>query len=182
MDDFLDSHREARAERPRQQSNLLWWILGAGAVGMLICCGGGIGGLAYLGTYAPDTAVYTGNRIPADFLSTVKSVGALDDDEKILFFYSDAITDIRDGFYFVSDQKVVIYAQQKGDSALNKISFDQIADHDLYRDESFFEDSEITLRLKDGQVLSFPVSSEHDRDQKFFDAIVERVEAVSDKE
>ena len=84
------------------------------------------------------------------------------------------MTDISAGFYFVSDRKVVIYSQATGDSPLTAIPFDDIIEVKLYRNESFFEDSEIMLYLEDGQVLSFPVSSEYERDQLFFDAIHDR--------
>jgi hypothetical protein len=126
-------------------------------------------------------AIYTGNRIPSEFLRTIESVGALDDDESILYFYSDAMTDIRDGFYFVSDRKVVIYSQATGESPLAAIPFDDIVDVELYRNESFFVDSEITIYLKDGRVLSLPVSSEYDRDQQFFDAIHDRIDKTSER-
>ena len=90
------------------------------------------------------------------------------------------MTDIRDGFYFISDRKVVIYSEGTGDSPLTAIPFDDIIDVALYRNKSFFEDSEITLHLEDGQVLSFPVSSEYHRDQQFFDAIHDRTAKASE--
>ena len=145
------------------------FFIGGGAIAVVVC-GGIISFFAYIAAVGPETSVYTSNRIPSRFLRTIESIGALDKDEKIQFFYSDALTDIRDGFYFVSNKKVVLYSQTT-DSPLTKISFKDIMDVDMIRDESFFEDSEITLYLHDGQVHSFPVSSEHDRDKQFLNAI-----------
>ena len=137
---------------------------------VILPCGGCFAFLAYMGSVGPETSVYTGNQVPKRFINTMKSVKALDEEEEIRFFYSDGLTDIRDGFYFVSDKKVVSY-QQNAATPLTIVQFGEISDLDLFRDESFFEDSMITLELDDGRVVSFPVSSEHDRDQKFFDAI-----------
>ncbi len=170
-----DRFGDDRPQQPPQRISLLLWLLGgAGAVGML-CCGGLVAGLLYLGAYAPETSVYVGNQTPNRFLDTAKSVGALDDDEKVLYFYSDALTDIREGFYFVSDKKVAVYSQSAGQSPLTVIAFDDIVDLELFRVEGFFQDSQITIYFGDDEVISFPVSSEFNRDQSFFDAIERQV-------
>ncbi len=177
MQDFTDRPQFGQVPAPpRRQSRGLLWLLGGCGVVAVLGCGGILTAIAFLGMYAPDTSVYTGNRVPARFLETVKSVDALDDDETILFFYSDALTDIRDGFYFVSNKKVVIYSQEMGEEPLRVIPFGEIDEAELLRNESFFEDSIITLYLKDGQVVSLPVSSEYDRDEQFFQSIDDRIE------
>lgn len=175
MRDFTNSPLlEPTGERPHRSSCAIWWLVGGAAGFILLSCGGILGFMVYLGAYGPETSVYTGNRIPSRFLRTIDSVGALDDDETIVYFYSDAMTDIRDGFYFVSSKKVAVYSQQTGDEPLTAIPFEEIEDVDLYRNESFFEDSEITVYLKNGRIVSFPVSSEFDRDQQFYEAIQDR--------
>jgi hypothetical protein len=114
--------------------------------------------------------------VPKRFITIMRDVGALEDGERIDFFYSDNFSDIRDGFYFVSDRRVVIYAQDAGDTPLTSVAFDQIAQADLVRDTSFIDDSEIILELHDGRVLLFPVSSERDRDIFFHQAIERRID------
>jgi hypothetical protein len=153
----------------------LWLLVGAG---VLFClpCGGVFAWVFYIGAVGPETSVYTGNQVPARFVSTMKDVGALDDDESILYFYSDAMTDIRNGFYFVSDKRVVVYSNQTGGTPLTAVPFDEITEVDIVRDESFFEDSVITLELECGLPVSFPVSSDAGGDQRFFDAIQSRVD------
>ncbi len=167
---------------PRHRSGrpLWFWLLVGTGLFVILSCGGILVWVMYIATVSPATSVYTGNQVPARFTNTMRRVGALDDDETILYFYSDAMfSDIRDGFYFVSDKKVVIYSESAGGAPLTVVQFDEIADVDLYRNESFFEDSEITLELKDGRPLSFPVSSELDRDQRFLDTIKSRVSGLS---
>ncbi len=159
------------AQPARKGTGVLWWFLGLGALLCIVCCGGLIAGLAYIGVEGPETSVYTGNQVPARYVKTMREVGALDPNENIRYFYSDSLVDIRDGFYFISNKKLVIFIDDGRESPLTVIPFDQIESTEIFRNESFFEDSEITVVMKDGEVLAFPVSSEFDRDQQFFDAI-----------
>jgi hypothetical protein len=88
----------------RGGSNVLLWVLvGAGGF-FALACGGCFLWVVYLGTHAPETSVYTGNRVPNEYREIMKEVGALEEGEKILFFYSDALANIRNKFYFVSDK------------------------------------------------------------------------------
>ena len=82
---------------------------------------------------------------------------------------------IEEGFYYVSDRKVVTYNDDGRVTPLIEMPFGDITDIYLERDESFLIDSEITIELKDGTWVSFPVSSEHDRDEKFADEIRKRI-------
>ncbi len=162
--------------RPAQQWRPLWWIAGGFAVVMLICCGGIGVGVMYIGIAGPETSVYVGNQVPERFLSTAREVGALDDDEKVRFFYSDSLVNIREGFYFVSDRKVAIYIEDGRETPLISVAFDDIASANISRDESFFEDSQIMIETTDGELIAFPVSSEFDRDEAFFKAIEEKIQ------
>jgi hypothetical protein len=134
------------------------------------------GFVVYGGAVGPEIHVYPGNLVPKRFITIMRDVGALEDGEQIDFFYSDSFSDIRDGFYFVSDRRVVIYAQDAGDTPLTSVAFDQIAQAHLLRDTSFIDDSEIVLELHDGRVLPFPASSERDRDVLFHQAIERRID------
>lgn len=160
--------------QPKKSSNAIWWIFGGcGTICVLVCCGG-FAGVMWLGATAPETSVYTGNQVPARFIDTMKEVGALEDGESIVYFYSDGITSIKEGFYFVSDRKVVVYAEHLQDK-LTIIPFEDIESTSLSRDTSFFEDSQITIVKRNGEFVSFPVSSELDRDVQFNDQIEMRI-------
>jgi hypothetical protein len=158
---------------PRSGRVWVWVLVAVGGVTMLLC-GGVVAWVVYLAAYGPETSVYTGNQVPRRYIEIMKSVGALDDDETILYFYSDAMTDIRDGFYFVSDKKVVVYVQS-AEEPLTVVHFDEIAMSELRHSDALFTDGEITLMLKDGRPISFPVSGESGKDQKFLDAIRQRM-------
>ena len=156
--------------KPRRRTPTWVWVLLGIGVFVVLSCGGCLTWIMYVGSIGPHTYVYAGNQVPAPFMETMRNVGALEDGENVRFFYSDALTDIRDGFYFVSDQRVVVYAQESV-APLISVPFDQIAEADLSRDMSLLVDSIITLSLTDGSPVAFPVSSESDGDQRFYDEI-----------
>ena len=63
-----------------------------------------------VGSIGPDTAVYTGRQIPKRFMETIRSLNLLKEDEQIRYFYSDALIDIKNGLYFVTDKNLVLYS------------------------------------------------------------------------
>ena len=85
-------------------------------------------------------------------------------------FYSDALSDIREGFYFLSDRKVAVYIHSAATPA-TAVRFDQIKDASFSGSDSEWTDSSITLTLKDGSTVSFPVSTELGRDKLSFKTI-----------
>jgi hypothetical protein len=177
MQDFSENRPESEQYQPRPHRRshaLIWCLVGFGLL-VLLSCGGLFGWAVWIGLHGPETHVYTGNQLPGAYIETIKDVGALNDNEKILYFYSDALLDIRDGFCFVSNQKLVLYSETSGTDPLTVISFQDIKELDIVRDDSFWFDSQITVFLTDGVPVSFPVSSELERDMKFFKAIESRV-------
>ena len=141
----------------------------------MLACGGAFGFLVYVGVEGPDTSVYVGSSVPKKYLDTARAVNALEDGEQVEYFYSDQLMDIRGGFYMTTDRRVVVYREEVGEPLL-AMPYSDIARADLSRDESFFEDSQIELELKNGQLVMFPVSSEHDRDVHVHEKIVEHME------
>jgi len=159
-------------EYPQRRRGLPWWgwlIIGI-VLFFILSCGGLFAFFAYVGSKGPDIKAYTVHELPQEYLTMVQNLGLLEHGEEIRFFYSDALMDIRDGLYFVSDRRVVIYRHDAA-KPTTTVRFDDIADAELQRDTSFFNDSTITLTLKNGEVIFFPVSSELDRDEHFFNAI-----------
>lgn len=159
---------------PRPKRRIWLWVLLSVAGVMVLSCGGCLTFLFYVGLYTPDTAVYAGNQVPSEFVDAMRAVGALEEGEKIRFFYSDALFDIRDGFYFVSDQRVVVY-QQEAATPLTTAPFDEIESVDITRGPSWWEDGQIILLLKDGTPVGFPISREEDGDLRFLEEIQKHI-------
>lgn len=125
-----------------------------------------------IGCDGPETYIYLGHQVPKKYIEEVKNLGLLQNDEKIKYFYSDAITDIKEGIYFVTDQKLVLY-NNEWQEPKTIIMFDEIISLDVEYNDSFYEDSYIMVET-DELELDFPVSSEKKRDKDFYNYILQK--------
>jgi len=129
-------------------------------------CSGGIVFIMYLGFYGPEISVYIGHPMAITIHAYHRRLWTT------MRKFSSSIRTQRLTSVMPSTspvtERVVIYSQANHDPPLTAIPFADIVDVELYRNESFFEDSEITLYFEDDQVFSVPVSSEFDRDQQCF--------------
>ena len=139
----------------------------------------GLIGLVILGSLVPETYVYLGRQIPKNYLSEIRSLGLIAEDEKIKYFYTDALFDIKEGMYFVTDKNLVLYSSN-WEEPETMIPFDQIASIEVQYDDSFFEDTSVFVTTHSGMEVSFPVSSEKGRDRKFVEAIQEELDVEQD--
>jgi|GEM_PF-4699739 len=85
--------------------NIFGLILG-GLIGIVFI------GLVILGNMAPETSVYLGHQIPKKYLSEIRSLGLLGENDNIKYFYTDTVFDIKESLYFVTDKNLVLYCQQ----------------------------------------------------------------------
>lgn len=148
-------------------------VLAVFACLLVLVCGGGMLCVMYVGVMGPATYVYPSDQTPQRFLTAAQEVGALQPGENVEFFYSTGFTDVKEGFTYVSDQKVVVYDPEV-EPPLATINYGDIKELDFERDESFLGDSIITVEVG-GSYIFIPVSSERDRDVDFYEAIRARV-------
>ena len=157
--------RYPQQQRPRRR---IWpWVLTAL---LLIFVGLPLGIIIYAGVVGPETMVVSGRQISARYVERISELGLLERGEKIHYFYSDALFDIEDGMYFLTDRKVVLYCADWHEPRI-ALPFSKIADMELVADESFLTDSTIVLTLDDKTDVTFPVSSEGGGDRRFFEAL-----------
>jgi hypothetical protein len=146
-----------------------WVLIVLGAL-VLLSCAGLFAFVAYVGSAGPGTRVYTANEVPRKYVDLSTQLGLLDPGEKVRFFYSDALTDVRGGMYMVTDKKVVVYIEDAQTPA-TIVPFGRIEEATLDASDSDWVDGTITLVLADGSAVTFPVSAEGGRDKLMFDAI-----------
>lgn len=146
------------------------------AIALLIVCIAAliVGGLLYIGVVGPETFVVSGRQMTKAHSRIIRELDLLEDSERIQYFYSDALTNIRKGMYFVTDRKLVLYNANWEEPKL-VAPFAAVTDTQLERNESFFEDSYITIRLDNGEVWMFPVSSERGNDKAFYEYLISRI-------
>jgi hypothetical protein len=123
---------------------------------------------------APDVSVYVGRQVPKRFMTTIRSLHLLEEDEQITYFYSDAFFDIKAGLYFVTDNKLVLYSSDWEEPEII-VSLDQIASLDAVYDNSFLTDTAVHVTTDSGVAYSFPLSSDKGLDKKFVEAVKKKM-------
>ena len=106
-------------------------------------------------------------------MAQIRKLDLLEPGEQIQYFYSDALLNIEEGMYFLTDRKVVIYSRSFDDPAII-IPFSEIVDVEVTFSDSWFEDSVITMTLADDTYNWFPVSSEGGGDKKVYETLKKR--------
>ena len=129
----------------------------------------------YVGAVGPDTKVMSGRQVPARFLAQIRKLEVLEPDEQIRYFYSDALVNIEEGFYLLTDRKVVVYSRTYEEPAV-LVPFHEIEEIDAAFSDTWLDDSWITLTLTDGTLVSFPASSEGGGDHKMYDTLKKHIE------
>jgi len=130
-----------------------------------LCVGAFVLLLLYIGMVSPETYIYRGENIPPRFMKKIQGHGLLEKQETIQYFYSDGLWDMDEGFYFVTDNNLVLYSNE-WDPKQNIIPFEQITYVSAVYNDGFFVDSIVTVDT-DVFEYSFPLSSEKGRDHKF---------------
>ena len=142
------------------------------AIGVIIAIGTllsiGIVCLFVLSIFGPEIHVVNGKQIPKRHMNQIESLGLLDEGEQIAYFYSDALSDIREGMYFVSDKNLVVYSEDWDPPAIIT-PFEDILELSADYNASFWEDSLIWVRLTDETEFAIPVSSDRGGDKRFFE-------------
>lgn len=128
--------------------------------------------LMVIGSISPEIEVIPGKQVNEEYIKFVYDEDILSENEEIQFWYSDAVLDFKEGFYFFTDKKVVVYSQQ-WQNPLISIPFSEITYIEFAQDPSFFEDSRITLTLIDDSIIFFPVSSDNSGDERFYGRLFE---------
>jgi hypothetical protein len=149
-----------------------WLVVGGAVVGTLAA--GIVVLLAFIGAVAPETSVVAGAQMRKSHLAKIRSLGLLEPGEEVRYFYSDALFNIEDGHYFLTDRKLVIYSREFDEPAI-VVPFREIASVTAEWNDSFFEDSSVLVELDDGQVVWFPLSSEKGLDRVFVEEIKRHV-------
>lgn len=155
---------------PPRKSNVIKWVIVL-VIGVPVSVCVAIGAVCmYIGAMSPDAKVLSGRQVPARFVRQIRDLGVLQADEQIEYFYSDALTNIENGFYLLTDRKVVVYSREFEEPAII-VPFEDIVDAEAEYSDTWLEDGTIVLTLSDGTSVSFPVSSQGGGDRRMFSAL-----------
>ncbi|WP_028863573.1 hypothetical protein [Psychromonas aquimarina] len=139
-----------------------------------VIIGGIFVALAILGSFVPETSVYLGRQVPSKYMEEINTLGLVADDEQIKYFYTDALFDIKEGMYFITDKNLVLYSNM-WEEPKTIISFSDISSIEVDYDDSFLNDSMVLVGVLDYEI-EFPLSSEHARDRKFIEYLLTKTQ------
>ncbi|MDG1332577.1 MAG: hypothetical protein P8P74_09625 [Crocinitomicaceae bacterium] len=135
----------------------------------------GIIALSYIGAKGPETFIYKNNEVPTSFRKQMLDMDLISKEEKIIYFYSDALMDITDGLYVLTDQHLILYSKQ-WEEPETIIGFSEISSLNIDYDDSFLIDSYVVVETDYGMMVEFPLSSEKGRDKEFYTLLQKYVE------
>lgn len=161
------------SEKKKSSSPLKKIALGCGGI-LAFLMALGVGGLMYLGTFSPETYAVKGRQMKSAYKRVIKNLELLEENESIEWFYSDGMTDIRDGMYLLTDRRIILYCQE-WEEPLFATYFTNLVGAEMETNNSFFMDGSITIETREGDEWFFPISSERGNDDKFFDYLIGKI-------
>ena len=182
MRDYGNLNQQSPQAPPAKSRNWPMIILGT-VLGLcfLLCvvCGGGFFLMIYMVEQGPDTSVVSGTQMREEHLQTLYRLGLADEDDRILYFYSDALVDIEAGSYVLTDSHLALYNESWQQPRVI-LPFGDIATvtFDAATGDFIDFESTITVVTGDGTEYSFPVSNEQNGDTRFFQNLERNVNAA----
>ena len=165
----LKQHRkrtQPELHEKRKRSFLFYFGMSAGImIGVILI------GLIIIGILSPENKVYNDKDIKAEYYHFIKDNELIQDDEELIYFYSDAFFNFKNSFYFLTDKNIVLYSTEWYEPELI-IPLRHINDFEYYKSESFFDDSYIKLLLHDGNEAYVYITIEENGDDRFYEKLM----------
>jgi len=117
-----------------------------------------------------DTKVLPGNKLAARTVEIVSVSADLGPSERILYYYSTAMTPAGEG-NLLTNLRVISYVDYGTDVRRDSIAVEDIVLVEFVQSESWEDDSSIIVTSSDGFELTLYASPEGGADRRFFEAI-----------
>ncbi len=130
--------------------------------------------LIILGSFIPETYILEEDQVPNKYRKKAVELNLISSDERIHFFYTDALFDIEEGMYFLTEKNLILYTTF-WEEPTSIIDLEEITSISPTYDDSFLNDSFIDIETLSGYEFTFPLSSEYGRDKEFVEYIKERM-------
>jgi hypothetical protein len=139
---------------------------------------GGVGGalgaafivLFVAAALGPEDEVIPGRQLKARYAREIEELGLLDKNEELAYFYSDAFYSIRNGLYFFTDRKVVLY-NEDWEKAKIIVPYNAIVNIELV-DGPKAEKRRINIYQRPNTVLSIPLPDKGSGYRQYYDLLV----------
>ena len=129
---------------------------------------------AFIAKDGPEMYVYLGKQTPKEFKQVINDLSLIEKDEAIQFFYSDALIDIQDGMYVITDKKIVLYNREWETPSLS-ITYEKIGRIEIHYSTSWDEDTWLFISDLEGESFDLPLSPDKGTDKRVINYIETKI-------
>ena len=125
-------------------------------------------GLGIESGHVPDSVAQAQHDIPSKTIEALRELGVVDDDERVLFFYSAALLSLENDGNLFTDRRVISYETIDDQLYLSDATWEEVVDLEFHDTDSWLEDSVITIYRSDGESFILIVGNQERGDNRFF--------------
>lgn len=130
-----------------------------------------IGGLIVfyftLASFGPSLEVVTGAQLPKRYIKIIHKLNLIDENEKIRLFYSDVIFNIKNGMYFTTEDKLILYSKKWNQPKII-VQLNDIIEVQSNLQGDFWDDATFWIRTSSDEEYTFPISGEDNSADRFY--------------
>ena len=124
---------------------------------------------------APNEAVITGDKVLSHNIKFMQRHGIINSDDNLVYFYSDALLNIRDDGNGITDRHVFSYwKDDSGELKYKTARYDDIKDIKTTWSKSWSDDTVIDIIRNDGSKFILFISNSDKKDKVFVKALLDR--------
>lgn len=148
--------------------------------------GAAIGGLIVfyftLASFGPSLEVVTGAQLPKRYVKIIEKLDLIEKNESIKLFYSDVIFNIKNGMYFTTDNKLILYSKKWSQPKII-VPLNTIVEVNSDLQGDFWDDATFWIRTASDDEYTFPISGEDNSADRFYNFLLRNCKNLkSDKD
>jgi hypothetical protein len=116
----------------------------------------------------PDVEALPAGKIHPRYLKTLREMKVISPEERVLYFYSDGFLSIKTGGNLFTKDRVISYKGSGDELEVYSATYDEIVSIGFEQSKSWEEDSNITVKLRDGSWFTLTVGTDSNGDEKFY--------------
>jgi len=171
LDPFEGASIEDRSRPAFRKGLVIGCAFAAAAPVVLVAFGLLVIGVLIETGVLPDSAAVPGHELTATTLDVLREEGLIEEDERVLFFYSDGFFSVREDGNFFTDRRAVSYWEDGDDFYVESADYHDVESIEFAHDTSLLANSVITVERVDGSQFELIVSNEAGKDEEFFELL-----------
>lgn len=174
-------HRIRRKEDPQYRRTPKWQYFIGIPAGLIVLVGIIWVLLGTMGT-VPTTEVLTGSQFHDKNKETLRQKGILLKNERVDFFYSAGFLSILEDGNILTEKRIISYETIDDNLDIYSHNLEDVAEHIIVKKGDFFNDTIVEVYDKQGNSFQLLLSTENNGDDKFIEALADRIPSNKPKE